>query len=170
MTASSNAAASDLRISSYPQIDQTKYPDIYDDLLKVHSAIKLLQSYLDNFTGSRIVGKAHVTIAQGQFVAVSNNYSDLAGFHLAANGAYTDPCIGFALGGSSVGQGIEIQTMGIWPYGNGSLTPGSVYYLGVSGSITVTPPAGAGKLLQVVGFAIDTSNLLFRPAFKYKEL
>jgi hypothetical protein len=45
------------------------------------------------------------------------------------------------------------------------LTPGATYYLdaAVAGGITVTPPSGAGNLVQEVGVAISATELFFNP-------
>ncbi len=161
--------STDVRIPVAPQID-SKDLNLYNDLSDVHAAIRLLQQYLDLYTGSRIICRAHVNISIGQFVSIAPNYSDLAGANLADNSNYLNPCIGFATEGSPSGNGIEIQTFGVWQYGNGLLVPGTIYYLGTNGGITPTVPVAAGKLAQYVGFAVDSNNLLFHPAAKYKEL
>lgn len=168
-TADTPEYSTNIQLSAYPQIDENRYPDIYTDLTNVHSAIRLLQQYLDSYTGARFVGRTSVPINTAQFVAVTTS-SDLATLLLADNTDHTKPCIGFCTGGQTTGNGIEIQTTGIWPYGSGQLSPGTVYYLGTAGTITPTLPAGAGKLVQEIGIALDTDNLLFKPASKYIEL
>jgi len=43
------------------------------------------------------------------------------------------------------------------------LSIGSVYYMGLAGAITTTPPAVIGDVVQEVGVAIAASVLLFNP-------
>lgn len=163
--------STDLKLSAYPQFDETKYPDIYGDVQTVHAAIRYLQQYLDSYTGSKFTGRATGTINVGQIVAVATGYSDLTGVTLANATNHLLPAIGFATSSASAGQGIDVQTWGIYPYGNGTLVPGTKYYLNTtSGQITSGPPVTAGNTVQFLGIAIDTSNLLFRPSQKYLEL
>lgn len=162
---------SDLRISAYPQIDENKYPDIYGDLQLVHNAIRVLQQYLDAFTGAKVLGRATTTISVGQFVSFTSAYSDIVGVALANATGHTLPCHGFAVSNAVAGQGIDIQTFGLYPYGNYGLQPGTLFYLNTTaGGATATAPVGAGKLVQELGVAVDSSNILFRPAYKYTEL
>src|ERR1700748_289200 len=101
--------STDVKISAYPQVDQTKYPDIYNDLQNVHSAIRVMQQYLDAYTGARFIGRAGVDIQTGQFVYGTTG-TDLMTLGLADNTNHTKPCIGFCTGGQASGNGIEIQT------------------------------------------------------------
>lgn len=46
-----------------------------------------------------------------------------------------------------------------------SLTPGSKYYLAATaGTITLTPPSAAGNIVQVVGYAVSATALVFMPS------
>lgn len=165
------AYSTDLKLPAYPtNIDERKNPEVYGDLTLVHQAIRQVQAYLDNYTAARNIGRAVVTISVGQFVAASQSYSDIAGLILADNSTHTKQCIGFATASQVAGQPVEFQSIGIWPYGNNALVPGATYYLGISGAITTVVPVGAGKTVQIVGVALDTSNLLFRPSLRYVEL
>lgn len=163
--------STDIKLSAYPQIDENKYPDVYNDLQTVHSAIRLMQQYLDAYTGARFIGRASAAINIGQLVATNTNYSDIVGVSLANATTQTLPCVGFATNSATAGQGIDVQTTGIYPYGAGALVPGTIYYLNTtSGQLTPTRPVGAGKLVQFIGVAIDTNNILFRPSRIYSEL
>lgn len=171
MSGTNPSYSTDLKLPAYPtSVDEKKDPGIYGDLTLVHQAIRTVQSYLDNYTASRSIGRAVVAISVGQFVAASASYSDVCGLILADNTTHTKQCIGFATQSEAAGIPIEFQSIGIWPYGNGALVPGTVYYLGTAGAITATVPTGAGKTVQIVGIALDTSNLLFRPSLRYVEL
>ena len=39
------------RLSAIPELDQTKYPDIYSELLSIRSAVAILQAALDGVIG-----------------------------------------------------------------------------------------------------------------------
>lgn len=163
--------STDLKLSAYPQIDQNKNPDIYDDLQLVHSAIRTLQQYLDLYTGANIVGVAQVAISAGQFVAIGTAGGNNISIALANATGHTLPVIGFATTTAAAGAGITVQTSGLWPYGNVGLIPGTKYYLSTSsGTVTTTPPAAGGNLVQFVGVAIDANNILFKPSQKYSEI
>lgn len=168
---SSATFSTDLKISAYPQISQTKYPDIYDDLQVVHSAIRILQQYLDAYTGANIIGVAAVSINAGQFVAVDTIGTNFLSINLANATNHNLPVIGFAISSVATGGGISVQTSGIWPYGNGNLVPGTKYYLSTtSGTLTATLPTTSGNLVQFIGVALDQNNILFKPSQKYLEL
>lgn len=74
---------------------------------------------------------------------------------------------------TAVGYATEVTAIGIFTdvrfdgiiEGLSGLTVGSRYYLDAAndGKLTITPPDGAGEIAQVVGWAISTTQLLFRP-------
>ena len=45
------------------------------------------------------------------------------------------------------------------------LTPGSIYYLGTAGTITLTPTTATGNVLWIVGQALSATTLQFQPEF-----
>lgn len=63
-------------------------------------------------------------------------------------------------GAITVGQPIQVFTSGQADGFGGTLTPDAVYYGGVNGVLSPTPPTGAGEFVIFVGFAIDANTLL----------
>jgi len=169
MTAKTAAIfTTDTRLPAVPSIDDKKDPDLYNELNQLHNAIRLLQQFIDLFTAARFVAHSAVSLSVGQFVTSQTGAVDLSTVNLADNSNYTKPCIGFIA--NSDGVGVEVQTFGLWQFGNGTLTPGATYYLGTNGGMTSVAPVAAGKLVQQLGIALDTNTLMFHPAAKYKEL
>ena len=42
-----------------------------------------------------------------------------------------------------------------------ALTPGTVYFLGVSGGSTTTAPTSSGTIIQLLGYTLSATNLMF---------
>lgn len=158
----------DLRVSLYPAIDQTKYPDIYDDGQLVHSAIRSLQGYLDLYTGARVQCIATETIKAGFMVNLWNNSGVYAAARNATNAAAASQCDGYCTQDCIAGDTIEIQTFGVHDLISG-LTPGIRYYLGTAGGLLSTAPTTAGTIAQEIGVALSSSALLFRPSGSWKQ-
>lgn len=66
--------------------------------------------------------------------------------------------IGFAKMAVVTGEDEEVITEGVYVEGGFGLTPGAVYYAGLNGSITATPPEAG--MSQVVGVAKDADTLV----------
>lgn len=171
MTASSTTSPSfstDLRIPLSPFVDQTKNPDIYNDLQLVHSAIRSLQGYIDTFLTPIITAKATETIGVGAAVSFVQYSDGSIGVRNATNNAAGKECDAFALIAGVLGSAVNCQTFGINDYFTGGVTVGARYYLGTGGQYTVTAPVAAGTLVQELGVGITPTSILFRPA-KYTK-
>lgn len=73
------------------------------------------------------------------------------------------PANGFVKAGVSLGDMVDVYF-----YSNNdvltTLTPGARYFLSTTaGTITTTPPATAGNVVQFVGVAVNSTTLAFRP-------
>jgi hypothetical protein len=68
------------------------------------------------------------------------------------------PFVGFFIGNSTN----EVRTSGLWTDLTAAFTPGATYYVGLSGGITLTPPATPGAGVQVVGRAVSTTQLFIQ--------
>jgi hypothetical protein len=69
------------------------------------------------------------------------------------------PFVGFFIGNSTN----EVRTSGLWTDLTANFTPGSTYYVGISGGITATAPAAPGAGVQVVGRAVSATQLFIQP-------
>lgn len=167
MTTSRVEFSSNLQLSATPTIDQQKNADLYNEFQDLHNAIRLVQSYLDSYTGANILATASQNIQAGRMI----NFFTSGGVikaQLADSTTGAKPCHAFARASVGTGNASEFQTIGVDQIISG-LTPGTQYYLGVSGALTSVAPVAAGTLVQVVGVAIAPDLLLFRPSFQWKQ-
>jgi hypothetical protein len=169
-------------ISATPEIDQTQYPEIYIDNLKLRNGIKILQGVLDTYTGAlgeetqywnqqtnpanwvrlqnltRVYAQATEVIAAGAIVNFYNNAGSL-GVRNANATAAGKPAHGIsstALTASAYGEFILEGAI----FAIGGLTIGTTYYLSNTNGLIA---AGAGTIVQRIGYAIGTNTLIFRP-------
>jgi hypothetical protein len=169
-------------ITAIPEFEQSKYPDLYLDSLKVRNGIKILQGVLDTYTGAlgeeaaywgqqtnpanwnrlqnltRTYGQATEAIAAGALVNFYNN-AGVLGVRNANATAVGKPAHAYAttaVASSSYGEFIQQGTCFLI----GSLTIGTTYYLSNTNGLI---SAGAGTVSQKIGYAIGTSTLVFRP-------
>lgn len=105
-----------------------------------------------------VTATASEAISAGDFVNLYNNAGTLT-VRKADNSNGRD-AKGFALAAIS-----NAATGTIYLSGQNtsvtSLTPGTVYYLGTSGGVTTTAPSTSGTIIQVLGYTISASNLMF---------
>jgi hypothetical protein len=160
--------STDLRISPTPNVDQTKYPDIYGDLQLIHFAIRSLQGYIDSFFTPIVQAKATEVISAGALVSLVIGTDGSIGVRNATNNVAGRECDAFALQNAVVGSAVECQTFGINEIVNGVVV-GQRYYLGVGGAAVTTAPVGAGTLAQEIGIGITPNSYLFRPAKTVKQ-
>lgn len=121
----------------------------------------------DNFTelyGDRAIDlTASVAFAGGEFCNIHSS-GGAAKIRKADATDDTKPVSGFVPAGILSGAVGTMVAPGTRLTGLAGLTPGATYYLDASpGAITVTPPSGAGNLVQEVGVALSATDLLFNP-------
>ena len=138
-----------------PEVPQTTDKELYDELLKVYTAIRALYSHAV-VGGNLLYGTAGETISSGQLVGIKADGK----WYKAQDGVVL--CAGFC---TLTGTTLEIQTSGIYRPASGTpLTVGSVYYnsnvAGTPGLLATAPTWG-----QKVGIAISASEILFKPQF-----
>ena len=103
------------------------------------------------------VANATENINGGQYVNIWNN-AGVPGVRLADNSNGRD-AHGFLKDAVTAGNPATVYFEGSNDDLSG-LTPGSRYYLGVSGAVTLTPPvAPAAQISQFVGIAISTTAI-----------
>jgi hypothetical protein len=74
----------------------------------------------------------------------------------------TNPCVGIVE--SIVDPAtVSVRTGGV-KTGLAGLTPGRIYYLGLAGDLSLTPPVIAGYVVQPVGFSTGSSSLAVAPS------
>lgn len=103
-------------------------------------------------------------LAPGQPIAINGTGQG----RLADATDSTRPALGLATEATATGMGTRVQvagplTLADWTAGTGgaSLTPGAIYYLDdTAGRLAMSPPAGAGRSIQVVGRALSTGTML----------
>lgn len=160
------------------QIPETTNPEVFPEATKIYSAIKRLALYVEAFTGNTIYSSSEYPIISnsqsliagnsfkvyklftvaasfGQLVGVAGNDS----VQLASDGGVA--AIGFCAEPSGVLAGAwgAVQCAGL--YRVSGLTAGTRYFLStVAGSIQTAAPAG---LKQVIGIAMNTTDILFLP-------
>ena len=166
--------STNLGLSALPEIDQSKYGDVFTEILRIRGALKILQTTLDLYTGifgedptywstanttwirlqnlTRLYAKAGVDIPAGRLVSFYN----VGGILTAkiADAATSTPAHAYCTTAVKAGDTGEFFLEGLITLAN--LIPGTTYYLGNSGLVTIT----AG---QVVGLAVSTTQLFFRP-------
>lgn len=160
--------STDLRISPTPQIDSTKYPDIYSELQAIHFAIRSLQGYIDSFLAPVVQAKAVEIISAGAAVSFTIAPDGSTGVQNATNNTAGRECDAFALQSAAVGNAVECQTFGINDIVQGVVV-GQRYYLGTAGALITVAPVAAGTLAQEVGIGITPNSYLFRPAKTVKQ-
>jgi len=67
-------------------------------------------------------------------------------------------CVGFAINSALIGQNVAITQIGEQISAGWGLLPNSVYYAGVNGGITTTPPITG--ISQVVGIPKDSDTMI----------
>lgn len=167
-TTSDPAFSTDLRIPPVPQIDQSKYPDIFNDLQLIHFALRSIQGYIDSYLAPIITATATELINVGAAVSFVQFSNGTIGVRNAANTAAGKECDAFARQSAVAGSTVDCQTFGLNDLVSG-VTVGQRYYLGTGGGLVTTAPTAGGTLAQEVGIGITPSSYLFRPAKTVKQ-
>lgn len=177
------ASSINLGVGTFPEFDQSKYPELYVDSMRIRQALINLQTAVDRYTGavpldSKLQGASSNlnslqigNIARLYVLASENlSYGQMINFHnvsgvMKARKAYavTLPtlCRGVCTSKTSIaiGEYAEVALIGAVA-GLSGLTPASLYYLSDSaGYISLTP----GTVSQPVGYAISESELYINP-------
>lgn len=71
----------------------------------------------------------------------------------------TKPAIGVTVLGAASAAPAIVVTQGSAAGALAAATPGAIYYLATDGTLTTTPPAAAGNLVQVIGYAESATSL-----------
>jgi hypothetical protein len=88
-----------------------------------------------------------------------------------ADAAATMPCRALALSAAGDGEDIDLLFYGYIRNDAWAFTAGAnVYGSTTAGGITKTAPSGSGDQVQIVGFAIDTDEMLFNPCYALTEV
>lgn len=186
-----NTYSTNLGLSELPEIDQKKYPGIFQDLVRIRIAIRGLQSALDIYTGAlpedkqywpsvgvtdylrlQNISRIHCEVSEDISAGHAVTFFDFGG-KLAAKRAdsntINNPCRGFcsAKGGVLAGSYGEFVLLGVNPFYSG-LTPGQEYYLSLTpGLITSVMPTTMGNIQQKIGYALSSTALWFNPSITW---
>jgi hypothetical protein len=89
-----------------------------------------------------------------------------------ADSESTLPCIGLATISGNAESNNNILKTGYYRDDSWSWTIGGLLYLDITtgGELTQTIPSGSGKFVQIVGYAISSTVIYFKPDFTYLEL
>ena len=106
---------------------------------------------------------ASEALAAGDFVNIYSS-SGIKCRKADATAAGKEAC-GFVLAAVSNGAQATVYRISQSNTQLTSLTPGAKYYLAATaGIITLTPPSAAGNIVQVVGYAVSATSLVFMPS------
>jgi len=154
--------ASSIR-TGLPAQPLTENAELFNELLRLYNAVKILVQSLDLHTGEAIALTAGEAIAYGKTVGIKSDGT----VWMAKDGTY--PAIGWCTtpGGVVAGESVTFQTFGLFPeFAAGTLTPGTRYYQSsTAGTIGVVGSAPSWG--QVVGIALSDTQLYFMPNWKY---
>ena len=163
------AYSSNTGVSALPEFDQTKYPELYLDSLKLRNGIRILQQVLDLYTGTlgedtaywnqqtnpaiwtrlqnlnRIYAQATEAISAGAGVNFYNNGGTLGvrNANASAAGKQCDAWCTTAIAANAYGEFITQGTCFVI----GGLTIGSTYYLSNTNGLTTLYLLNLRKLL-----------------------
>ena len=183
--------STDLGLSALPEINQSKNPEVYVELLRMRNAFKLLQGALDTYTGAlsedqqywnqatpatttRVQNIARVYLQAAEDIGLAQVVTLIASGTTSVVYKADATAAGKLVrafcstpNGVTAGSFGEFILYGINPFYSG-LTPGSTYYLSTTpGLISVSPPSTLGNIVQKVGYAIDQNNLWTAPSLDY---
>lgn len=148
-------------------VPTTQDPALFNDLLEVYQALQILQRELSQVT--RVSCIFDVDVTAGQPINIFNSGGILHGRLTNALDS-TKPCYGYAVTAVAAGKSGEVRSFGICNTLTG-LTPGTIYYIATSsGVLTTSRPAAAGNIIQAVGWALDTNQLLYNPSTLFIQL
>jgi len=170
-------------IGVVPEFDSLKYPGVFNECVRLRTAIASVQGALDRYTGAapldpkaqgvssvsstvrigdmtRLYVIASVNLSYGQIVDLYNA-SGVLNARKAAASSVLNRAKGFVSSTSAVTAGslVEVKLLGVLS-GLSGLVPAAPYYLSdTAGYISPTP----GTNSQYLGFALSATDLFFKP-------
>lgn len=174
--------STNLGISAIPEIDQSKYPDVYIDNLKLRNGIKLLQGVLDTYTGAlgeetaywgqqtnpaswnrlQNLTRTYCVASENISAGAMINFWNDAGVLKARNANATaagKPAHGWCTTTITTGAAGEFCQQGTSFLISG-LTIGATYYLSNTDGLIANAP---GTIVQRIGYALGATTLVIRP-------
>lgn len=135
-----------------------------DSIVATDTTGKIDISFLPTGVGAEVImATASETIAAGAFVNVYNN----AGVISVRNADATTsgkPAHGFVLAAFTSGQAVTVYLPSQTNTQQTGLTLGAEYYLATTpGAIAVTAPSATGNIVQRIGIADKTTEIVFVP-------
>ena len=128
---------------------------------------------LELVTDINLIGDVDPSGVAGAAIATSGmarNSSGTVALALAAVAAQVVPCTGFLPYPVNSGDACTLVREGK-VVGASGLTPGDPVYLGeTAGAVQAAAPVGAGKVVQVVGVALSTTEFMLDIASTYVTL
>ena len=183
MPANSSGSNINLGLGVLPDY-QGNDPQIFQEIVKIYNAIKILQSVGDATIGdsgvpnntsfidtdsllnignlTRATMLYSETVNYGQMIAIKPDGSIGLAQGAGAGSPITARGYCSQQGGVQAGSFGQIQLQGI--VAATGLTPGGTYYLNTNGNITLGSP-GSGYI-QVIGFAVSTTRLYINPVMQ----
>lgn len=167
-------------------------PNLWDNFLQVHRAIKNLLAGVSRYSGidapesttwsslsysdtiltanlSRMYPRATVGITAGQVVYLYSNAGVLEANLASANSA-TTLAHGIAMTSALAGQQFEMYFLRGLVNTIGGMVLGTLYYLSPTpGAIQNIAPTAPGTIRQPIGVALTTSQLLFDSNLSYHQ-
>ena len=140
------------------------------ELKKIYSAFQALQIGIDAVNTG--ISTYTFNASYGQLVSVYNN-SGISSAQAAVATSAATAAVGFCSTFAGVNSGSSgiVKTNGVIQ-GLSGLVQGTIYYLSptIPGGFTATKPTTAGQIVQVIGVALDSSNLFFNPTLTWTQL
>lgn len=134
----------------------------------IYAAIRILQQRASDVCHVPLL--ASEDIVAGSLVAVFTS-GGVCKMRKANATDNTKVAVGYVLTDVLTDGWAVVRTTGLCPL-KSSLTAGSHYYLSdsVSGGVTATKPTGTGKIVQPVGFAVNSTDLILNISLQYTQL
>lgn len=167
-------------------------PQVYDDFLKLHRAVKNLADGVSRYAGvdaptpdtwpyllyqdtiltqnhTRIYPVADVNITAGQLVNLYNNAGVLRARLASANSAST-MAHGIAMQSVTAGNQFEMYWLRGLVNTIGGMTVGTLYWLSpTSGAVQNIAPNVAGTIQQAIGVAVQSALMIMDIPLYYKQ-
>lgn len=164
-------------------------PKLWGEFLTIYRAMQNLLNGVSEFTGidgpdaleiasmdpakyllganvARHYPITDVNVVRGQLVAIGG--AGHVGFATATNGAAI--AYGVANANAAAGTRVEVITSGLTT-AIGGMTPGTLYYLSPTlGAIQNLRPVAAGQVIQPIGWAVSSGQMLLNISSYYHQL
>lgn len=145
-------------------------PQAQAELAAIYNAFINLQLGVDRL--HRGTGLYDAATSYGQIVNIYNSGGTHVRLADAAAGIVY-PALAFCPVTENVliNEQNEVQFFGPI-YGLTGIVPGTIYYLSdaTPGGYITSKPVGAGKIVQPIGFGVDSTTLFFNPTLLYDQL